>query len=135
MTTTAFATHQDYLAWRGSPDGLTESQIDAALLEASQRIRAEALAAGKDVDGMVTAGNLLADTPKHIACDMVAEALRRRAANKPAGSTTQMSTGPFAESVTMSPNLADDLFMTRTMRRQLRIGQQAGVIALYKATS
>lgn len=122
-----FATNVDYAARRAIPAGVTTATVDTLLADASTVIRAEA----KNIDAWITAGNMDADVPKLVAIDMVAEALRRRTIDQPAGSTRQETNGPFSDSLTMSSNLPDDLFLTRAMRRRLGVGQRAFTVPMY----
>lgn len=124
----AFATSAEYKARRDVPTSLTDERLDLLLGDASTHIRTEA----PGIDAQITADKLDPDVPMLVAIDMVAEALRRRAIDRPAGSTHQETTGPFSDSMTLSADLPDDLFLTRAMRRRLGIGQRAFTVPMYR---
>lgn len=132
MSDVPFATRADYLTTRDLPEGVTSARLDVLLAEASELMREEALANGRDLDGMIEAGNLTDATTRKVAIEIVAEALKRRAVNAPAGATAQMTTGPFSESITVPQSLPDDMYLTRAMRRRLRLGARAGRVKMYE---
>jgi len=123
----AFATSVEYQVRRDVPVGVTDARLDVMLEDASTIVRAEA----PNIDAWIAAGNMDANVPVLVTVDMVAEAVRRRVADQPAGSTRQGTNGPFSDSTTLSASLPDDLFLTRAMRRRLGIGQRAFTVPMY----
>lgn len=133
--TEPFAVSADYRERRTIPTGTTNATVDIMLEDASTTMRAEAVAAGVDLDARIASGRLDVNIAMLVAVDMVAEALRRRAIDQPAGSTVQESAGPFSSAVTLPASLPDDLFLTRTMRKRLGIGQRAFSVPMYVVPS
>lgn len=123
-----YANADDYQERHALPSGVSTDQVDTLLGDASTVIRAEA----PQTDDKVASGAMERDVPRLVAIDMVAEALRRRRVDLPAGATVQNTAGPFSGTVTASTSLPGDLYLSRTMRRRLGIGQRAFNVPMYR---
>lgn len=116
------ATVADYVAIYGDPDASLAPLLEGQLARASRIVRDELAADGYDVEAMIAAGTLRADTVADVVVDMVGFAAQTSGSAGMGGivgaTQTSMTAGPYSQSATFATPVGS-LSFTKVHRRRL----------------
>lgn len=119
MTGFTLATARDYADRYGPLDTAETAATDAHLARASRIVRDEFAREGFDINVLIQAGKVQADTAADVVCDMVAYMQRSTAGDAPFGATQVSQTaGPYTQSASYKTPTGSMSF-TRVHRRRL----------------
>lgn len=119
MTGFILATAKDYADRYGPLDAAETAATDAHLARASRIVRDEFAREGFDINVLIQAGKVQADTAADVVCDMVAYMQRSTAGDAPFGATQVSQTaGPYTQSASYKTPTGSMSF-TRVHRRRL----------------
>ena len=119
MTGFTLATARDYADRYGPIDAAETAATDAHLARASRIVRDEFAREGFDINVLIQAGKVQADTVADVVCDMVVYMQRSAAGDAPFGATQVSQTaGPYTQSASYKTPTGSMSF-TRVHRRRL----------------
>ena len=119
MSGFTLATARDYVDRYGPLDAAETAATDADLARASRIVRDEFAREGFDINVLIQAGKVQADTAADVVCDMVAYMQRSTAGDAPFGATQVSQTaGPYTQSASYKTPTGSMSF-TRVHRRRL----------------
>ena len=116
------ATEDDYVDRYGGVPVEHQDRVAAYLARASRIVRDELAADGYDIEALIAAGTVRADTATDVVCDMVSYMIRSVSDGgfgpQFGSSQVSMTAGPYTQSATFSTP-AGSLSFTRVHRRRL----------------
>jgi hypothetical protein len=116
------ATEDDYVDRYGGVPVEHQDRVAAYLARASRIVRDELAADGYDIEALIAAGTVRADTATDVVCDMVSYMIRSVSDGgfgpQFGSSQASMTAGPYTQSATFSTP-AGSLSFTRVHRRRL----------------
>lgn len=126
----SFATIQDIeTLWRPLTAG-EASRASALLSVVAATLRQEAINVGKDLDAMISGGEVLSDVVKSVVVDVVARALMTPTSGAPMTQMSESALGYTVSGTYLSPG--GGLFIKKTELARLGLHRQRiGVVDLY----
>lgn len=122
VPTFTLATADDYTTRYGEPGTPLTELLPNQLARASRIVRDELAADGYDIEALIAAGTVRADTATDVVCDMVSYMIRSVSDGgfgpQFGSSQASMTAGPYTQSATFSTP-AGSLSFTRVHRRRL----------------